>query len=322
MDRGVAAPIGWRRRRRRDPADRGWFPRWLVPSLSLPATAWMLVFLALPLFAMLAVAFGQVDPLFGSPLPVWNPLAWRADTMVEVLDQLRRPEGVFFAPAVRTVAYTSISTALCLVIGYPVAYTVTRHATRRKGILLGLLLAPFFISYLMRMLAWVNLLRDDGLVNRILTLVPFVDPRAWLSGEPDTVILGLVYGYIPYTILPLFGSLDALDESMLEAARDLGATPREVFRRVTWPLSRPAVVAGVLIVALPITGDYYTTCSRAPRTRPLLANPIDLLLHARNAGPTIGAALVCLLVAALILPMLWYLRLVGDAGRRREGEIA
>ncbi|MGZ8619756.1 MAG: ABC transporter permease [Actinomycetota bacterium] len=230
---------------------------------------------------------------------------------------------MFFAPAVRTVAYTSISTALCLVIGYPVAYTVTRHATRRKGILLGLLLAPFFISYLMRMLAWVNLLRDDGLVNRILTLVPFVDPRAWLTGEPVTVILGLVYGYIPYTILPLFGSLDALDESMLEAARDLGATPREVFRRVTWPLSRPAVVAGVLIVALPITGDYYTTdlLSGSPNTT-LLANQIDFLLHARNAGPTIGAALVCLLVAALILPMLWYLRLVGDAGRRREGEIA
>lgn len=282
-----------------------------------------MIVVALPLFAMLAVAFGQVDPLFGSPLPVWNPLAWRADTMVEVLDQLRRPEGVFFAPAVRTVAYTSISTALCLVIGYPVAYTVTRHATRRKGMLLGLLLAPFFISYLMRMMAWVNLLRDDGLVNRILTLVPFVDPRAWLSGEPVTVILGLVYGYIPYMILPLFGSLDALDESMLEAARDLGATPREVFRRVTWPLSRPAVVAGVLIVALPITGDYYTTdlLSGSPNTT-LLANQIDFLLHARNAGPTIGAALVCLLVAALILPMLWYLRLVGDAGRRREGEIA
>ena len=99
------------------------------------------------------------------------------------------------------------------------------------------------------------------------------------------MILGLVYGYIPYMILPLFGSLDAIDRSLLEGARDLGARPREVFRRVTWPLSRPAVVAGVLIVALPITGDYYTAdlLSGSPRTT-MLANQIDFLLHARNAG--------------------------------------
>lgn len=279
----------------------------------------MLAFLALPLFAMLAVAFGGVDPLFGTPLPVWDPLAWNPDTMLEVLRQLVRPDGLFFAPAVRTVAFTAIATAACLAIGYPVAYTVARHAGRRKPLLLGLLLAPFFISYLMRMLAWVNLLRDDGLVNRALEVVPFVEPRAWLGGEPITVILGLVYGYIPYMILPLFASLDAIDGSLIEVARDLGAGPGAVFRRVVWPLSRPAVVAGVLIVALPITGDYYTgdLLSASPATV-VLANQIDFLLHARNAGPTIGAALVCLLVAALVVPMIWYLRLVGSSGRSRD----
>ena len=102
----------------------------------------------------------------------------------------------------------------------------------------------------------------------------------------------------------------------LEGARDLGARPIEVFRRITWPLSRPAVIAGVLIVALPITGDYYTAdlLSGSPRTT-MLANQIDFLLHARNAGPTVGAALVCLLGGCLVLPMLWYLRL-GRRGRR------
>jgi spermidine/putrescine transport system permease protein len=279
----------------------------------------MLAFLALPLFSMLAVAFGDVDPLFGTPLPVWNPLAWNPDTMLEVLRQLALPDGVFFAPLLRTVTFTLVATAACLAIGYPVAYTVARHAGQRKPLLLALLLAPFFISYLMRMLAWVNLLRDDGLVNRVLEAVPFAEPRAWLGGEPITVILGLVYGYVPYMILPLFASLDAIDGSLIEAARDLGAGPSAVFRRIVWPLSRPAVVAGALIVALPITGDYYTAdlLSASPETV-VLANQIDFLLHARNAGPTIGAALVCLLVAALVVPMLWYLRIVGSSVRARD----
>jgi ABC-type spermidine/putrescine transport system permease subunit I len=317
MDRGVSAPPRLKRRRRDEL--RGWYPRWFLGSLALPGTWWMLVFLALPLFTMLAVAFGGVDPLFGSPLPVWNPLRWDASTLSDVMGQLVRPQGAFFAPAVRTLTFTAIATLMCLVIGYPVAYTVSRHAGRWKAALLGLLLAPFFISYLMRMLAWVNLLRDDGLVNRVLEVVPFAQPQQWLGGKPITVILGLVYGYVPYMILPLFGSLDAVDRSFLEGARDLGARPSEVFRRITWPLSRPAVIAGVLIVGLPITGDYYTAdlLSGSPRTT-TLANQIDFLLHARNAGPTVGTALVCLLAAALVLPMLWYLRLVGDAADERD----
>ena len=283
----------------------------------------MLLFLALPLFAMLAVAFGEVDPLFGSPLPIWNPLGWHGGALTEVTRQLVLPDGAFYAPAVRTLVYTATATTLCLAIGYPVAYTVSRHARRFKGALLVLLLAPFFISYLMRMLAWVNLLRDDGLVNRVLEALPFAEPQRWLAGRPLTVILGLVYGYVPYMILVLFGALDTIDRSLLEGAHDLGAGPREVFRRVTWPLSRPGVVAGVLIVALPMTGDYYTAdlLSGSPRTT-MLANQIDFLLHARNAGPTLGAALVCLLAAALILPMLWYLHLVREAADDRDEALA
>jgi ABC-type spermidine/putrescine transport system permease subunit I len=289
--------------------------------VALPATIWMLVFFALPLYATVAVGAGATDPLFGDPVPVWSPLGWNTDALRSVLRQISSPDGVFFTPMLRTVSFTLVATAICLVVGYPVAYCVARHGGRRKGLLLALLLAPFFISYLMRMLAWVNLLQDDGLVNRALIELHLINsPFPWLSGRPVTVVLGLVYGYIPYMILPLFGSLDAIDRSVTESAKDLGARPSEVFRRVTWPLSKTAVAAGCLIVALPIMGDYYTNdlLSGSPRTT-MLANQIDFLLHAKNSGPTIGAALIVILMLVLAIPMVFYLRMVREETDRREG---
>ena len=166
--------------------------------------------------------------------------------------------------------YVGVASLLCLVIAYPVAYYTARFAGRWKGLLLAALIAPFWISYMMRMLAWVNLLQTDGLVNKAL------EPRRaaststsnWLGGRPETVVLGLVYGYVPYMILPLFAGLDRMPAATLEAARDLGASRWETFRRVTWPLSRQAVVASVLVTSLPMLGDYFTTdlLSGSPET--------------------------------------------------------
>ena len=133
---------------------------------------------------------------------------------------------------------------LCLLIAFPVAYYTARFAGHWKGLLLVALIAPFWISYMMRMLAWVNLLQTDGLVNRTLSAGGLFDVHVnWLTGRPSTVVLGLVYGYVPYMILPLFAGLDRIPVATLEAARDLGANRWESFCRVTWPLSRPTVVA-------------------------------------------------------------------------------
>jgi spermidine/putrescine transport system permease protein len=308
-------PHGWRARRR-DLAERrrGWYPRWLWPSLALPGTLWMLVLFALPFYAMLAVGAGQVDPIFRSPVAVWNPMQWQLGAFHYGLEQLVVAHGVFREPAIRTLIYTIVATFLCLAIGYPVAYCVARHSSKRKGILLALLLAPFFISYLMRMLAWINLLQDDGMVNRFLMWAHVIGaPYGWLDGRPTTVIAGLVYGYIPYMILPLFGFLDTIDPSLLEGAKDLGASPAQAFRRVTWPLSKQGVVAGTLIVGLPILGDYYTNdlLSGSPHTT-MIANQIDFLLHSQNSGPTIGAAMTFVLTLVLVIPMLFYLRIAGE----------
>ena len=168
-------------------------------------------------YVVLAIVFGQVDPIFRTAVPVWNPLQWDPTQFTYVLSRIA-PGDVYFPAIVRTVVYVGAASILCLAIAFPVAYYVSRLAGRRKGLLLALLIAPFWISYMMRMLAWVNLLQNDGLVNRVLSLGGLFDVHVdWLTGQPVVVILGLAYGYVPYMILPLYAGLDRLPQSMLEA---------------------------------------------------------------------------------------------------------
>ena len=149
--------------RRAGPGTREWF--W--PSFSAPAALWLLLLFVVPFYAILSVAFGTVDPIFGSAVPVWNPLHWRGESFVFVLEQTFLRGGIY-RPAASARWSTSLGTGPVPVIGYPVAYYIARYGGRWKALLLALLIAPFWISYLMRMLAWVNLLQDDGLVNRAL----------------------------------------------------------------------------------------------------------------------------------------------------------
>ena len=151
-----------------------------------------------------------------------------------------------------------------------------------------LLILPFWINYLMRMLAWINLLAPDGsgrgscstigIEQLFLSANLLSDEGGWLDGQPITVILALTYGYLPFLILPLYASLDRIDQRQIEAARDLGASPASAFRRVTLPLSRPGILAGLVLIALPMFGDYYTQdlVSQSPKTS-MIGNQIDQL---------------------------------------------
>jgi putrescine transport system permease protein len=253
------------------------YRRWLWPGFALPGVAWLVVFFVVPFYTVLAVALGTVDPILSQPVPIWNPLEWNVGWILNVLDRLA-PGGNLYDVAVRTIEYVAFSLALCLLIGYPVAYYIARHAGRTKNVLLILLILPFWISYLMRMLAWVNLLAPDGYVNRFLVFTHVLSqPRDWLGGQASTVVFALVYGYIPYLILPLYAALDRIDRSHLEAARDLGASPFRAFVHVTLPLSKVGILGGAVLIALPMFGDYYTPniVSGAPQTS-MIGNQIDL----------------------------------------------
>lgn len=281
--------------------------------LSLPAIVWLAIFFVVPGYVLLAIAFGTVDPIFRAPLPAWSPQDWSFTSFSFVFSHLVGGWGdgdAFFGPAVlRTLGYVAIAMALCLLISFPVAYFVARHAGRWRGLVLALLVAPFWISYMMRMLAWVNLLQNDGLVNRGLSLGGLLPVHvAWLDGRAGTVILGLAYGYVPYMVLPLYAALDRISPSLIEAARDLGAGRVEVFRRVIVPMSRPGVAAGLILVGLPMTGDYFTNdlLSGSPRTS-MIGNLINEAISTPGQAGQAGA-LVSLLVAGLLVPMVLYVR--------------
>jgi spermidine/putrescine transport system permease protein len=294
--------------------------RWYWPAFAAPGIAWLLVLFVTPFYAVVAVAMGGLDPILGQPVPAWWPGAWDPSTLRQVTESLLgHPPPLFpnLQPVfVRTVAYVFAATALCILIGYPVAYYIARHAGRRKVLLLVLLIAPFWMSYLMRMLAWVNLLQTEGYVNRVLTFLHLLpEPRNWLAGDPIAVVLGLVYGYVPYFILPLYAALDRIDRSHIEAARDLGASPARTFLRVTLPLSFQGLLAATVIIMLPMFGDYYTPdlLSGNPDTS-MFGNFINQFLHTRFGQPR-GASLTLLLSAFVAVLMLYYVLSVARATR-------
>jgi ABC-type spermidine/putrescine transport system permease subunit I len=295
--------------------------RWYYPVMAFPGIGWLLVLFVLPFFAIAAVAFGQVDPIFLASAPTWNPLEWDFTAFGQIVGELVNggPSQVYF---VRTLVYVAIAVTICLVVGYPVAYYIARHGGRLKVLLLSLMIAPFWMSYLMRMLAWVNLLSDrpgePGLVNAILVATPFFDdPVNWAAGSKAhmTVILGLVYGYIPFFILPLYAALDRIDKSQLEAARDLGGRPASTFWRVTLPLSKQGILAGTVIITLPMFGDYYTPdLMSSQNTTRMIGNRIYELIRGQGTSPQ-GASLTLILSAFVAVLMIYYLVSVARAAK-------
>jgi spermidine/putrescine transport system permease protein len=283
--------------------------RRIWPLLALPGTIWIALLFVAPLYVVLAILFGGVDPILRQPVPVWNPLDWDFTQFAYVWDHIFGPNPFFRPALVRTVVYVGTASLLCLLIAYPVAYFTARFAGRWKGLLLAALIAPFWISYMMRMLAWVNLLQTDGLLNKALSAGGLFDVHvAWLQGHATTVILGLAYGYVPYMILPLYAGLDRAPAAMLEAARDLGASRFETFRRVTWPLTRTAVVVSLLVTSLPMLGDYFTVdlLSGSP-SNTMIGNLINNSVLTPGETGQAGAFVLIILVVSVV-PMLIYVR--------------
>ena len=292
--------------------------------LALPGVAWLSVFFLVAFYALLCVAFGNEDTL-SQPVPFWNPLHWNVGYVLAVLHNVVHG-GQFLTVFLRTVVFVAIALALSLLVGYPVAYFAARHAGRYRGLVLVLLIIPFWINYLMRMLAWINLLSPGGWgstvlhdvgIERLFISVGLLGSRGgWLDGQPSTVVIALIYGYIPFLILPLYAALDRIDQRHIEAARDLGASAFSAFVRVTLPLSVPGILAGAVLVALPMFGDYYTpdlVCA-APKCS-MIGNQIDQFTR-QGSEKVSGAVLTMLLSAVLLVLMFYYLR-----STRRAGEV-
>jgi ABC-type spermidine/putrescine transport system permease subunit I len=283
--------------------------------LAMPGLAWLTVFFLVAFYAIVSVAFGNVSTLY-EPLPHWNPLDWNVGYMWAALSSVF-PGGETWSVFARTVLYVIAAVALSIAIGFPVAWFAARHAGRWRGPVLVALVLPFWISYLMRMFAWTNLLESGGYGARLLHALSFdrlfdalglMQGTDWLGGQHIAVIVALAYGYVPYLILTLFASLDRIDQRLVEAARDLGAPPAAAFWRVVVPLARPGMLAGIVIIALPMFGDFYTPdlISGSPRTS-MFGNAINGFVQ---GGPdkSLGAAMTLVLSTFLLGLMVWYVR--------------
>jgi len=295
-------------------------------ALAIPGLAWLVVFFGVAFYAIVSVGLGNVTTLY-EPVARWNPLEWNVGYLLQAAEQLV-PGGQTWDALVRTVLYVVAAIVISLLIGFPVAWYAARHAGRWRVPIIVLLVLPFWISYLMRMFAWTNLLAEDGYGTKILgwlaidnlfQAVGLLEGDDWLAGQPIAVIMALVYGYVPYLILPLFASLDRIDPRLVEAARDLGAPPWAAFWRVVVPLARSGTLAGVMLLALPMLGDFYTAdmISGSPSTS-MIGNTINGYVQ---GGPekALGAAMTIVMSALLVVFMLLYLRALRADQRAAEG---
>jgi spermidine/putrescine transport system permease protein len=212
-----------------------------------PGVVWLAIFFLAPLVMILVVSLGTRDATGHVTL---------ANPGLQNYIQATRPE---YIPAfANSLKYAAITTILSILIGYPIAYWISRYGGNRKVLLLILVMLPFWTSYLIRTYAWMIILRDNGVLNSILMAIGVIsDPIPMLNSD-FAVILGMTYGFLPFAILPLYVSIDRLDPHLVEAARDLYAGGRGAFLHVTLPITMPGIVAAALLTFIPAIGDYVT----------------------------------------------------------------
>ena len=273
--------------------------RWLTPYLFLlPGGLWLLVFFVAPLIVMASVS------LQTGSLGQGYAMTWNFGVYPEMISQY---SGFF----IRSVIYALIVTALCLLLGYPLAYTIAFRGGRAKSILLLLVILPFFTSFIIRTLAWKLILADNGFVLGTLKEIGILDSGFRVLATPISVISGLTYNFLPFMVLPLYVSLEKIDPRLVEAANDLYASRWQAFRRVTLPLSMAGVFAGSLLVFIPAVGDFVNaTILGSPQTQ-MIGNVIQRLFLNTNAYPE-ASALGFLMMAAILVIILAYARIVGS----------
>lgn len=255
--------------------------------LLAPTTAWLLLFLVVPSLALLGLSFAQNG--------AYGQVAWELG-----LHNYRRAFDAKYLPVLlRTLAFAATSTAACLVLGYPLAYFLVFRAGRWKNALLIGLMVPFWSSTLVAFYSWMIVLGKEGLLNSALLQLGILNEPLGLLYTPGSVVLGLVYFYLPFMVLPLYGSLDKVPRSLIEAAYDLGAGRWTAFFKVTLPLSLPGVVTGCLLTFIPCLGDFITAELLGGPRYYLLGNLISNQFLMAQDWP-FGAALTVILLAGLV----------------------
>ncbi|MBE2181730.1 MAG: ABC transporter permease [Chthoniobacterales bacterium] len=263
----------------------------LGPWLFLtPMLGWLLLFVIVPTLMLVVVSFGERDSL-GRVI-----FAFNLDNYVRAFDWIwLRILGV-------SVWYAFLTTVICLILGYPVAYFIGRSDERWRGLLIMLVMIPFWTSFLIRTYAWIAILSQEGLLNALLMGMKLTSAPIGFMYTPFAVVLGLVYNFLPFMILPIYTSVEKLDGSLIEAAYDLGARPARVFAQVVLPLTKPGIAAGILLVFVPAIAMFAITTLMGGGGNPTIGEVIqNQFTRARNQpfGAALGVLLLILFIFSL-----------------------
>jgi spermidine/putrescine transport system permease protein len=268
----------------------GFWNRFLIPG-----AVWLLLLFLFPLVFVLALSFGYVDDL------------GRAVYSTDFDNYADAFDPTYLPVLLRSVLFAAGTTLLCLLLGYPVAYYIARFGGRYRNALIALLVLPFFVNYLVRTYAWVALLADEGLVNNAIVDLGIANAPIQMINTPWAVIGGLTYGYLIFMILPVYGALERLDKSVIEAGKDLYGTPLQTFLHVTLPQTRQGILAGAVLVFLPSVGDFVAAQLLGGPDTYMVGNLIQDQFFAANNWP-FGAALTVVMMLFLSIWMFGYLR--------------
>jgi len=272
---------------------------WQRFVVALPYT-WLLIFFLAPFAIILKISVA--DPILAQPpfTPSFGDageLQISADNYVFLLT-----DKLYAITYLKSVLMAAIATIFCLAIGFPIAYGIARATPGTRNVLLLLIVLPFWISFLLRVYAWMGLLNNYGVINNFLIWLGVIEQPITMMYTDFAIYIGLVYSYLPFMILPLYATLERMDLDLVEAAQDLGATPSQAFWNVTWPLARPGVIAGSLLVFIPATGEYVI---------PYLLGGPDSLLIGRvlfdeffvNRDWPLASAVAIILLVLVVLPI-------------------
>ncbi|WP_328331976.1 MULTISPECIES: ABC transporter permease [unclassified Streptomyces] len=286
---------------RKPPVRKRLVPYWLL----LPGIIWLVVFFALPMIyqASTSVQTGSLEDGF--------QVTWHFQTYWDALHE-------YYPQFIRSLLYAGTATVLCLLLGYPLSYLIAFKAGRWRNVVLILVIAPFFTSFLIRTLAWKTILADGGPVVGVLNTLHILDVTSWLGwtdgsrvlATPMAVVCGLTYNFLPFMILPLYTSLERIDGRLHEAAGDLYATPATTFRKVTFPLSMPGVVSGTLLTFIPAAGDYVNSELLGSTDTKMVGSVIQSQFLRVLDYPT-AAALSFILMAIVLIMVTVYIRRAG-----------
>ena len=275
--------------------------RWAPMGMLSPGIIWLLLFFLVPVAMLFKASLSTKPSRFENPVFDWN-----FSNYADALSQYQ-PEFI------RSFLYAGTATVLAIVIGYPLAYWIATKGGRYKNLLIGLVVVPFFTSYLIRTIAWTSILRDDGPFVSMYQLLPWVGDDGRILATPWAVIGGLTYNFISFMILPIYVSLEKIDFRLTEAAADLGSTAWGAFRKVVLPLSMPGVFAGSLLVFIPAAGDYINNRYLGSAKTSMIGTVVQNQFLVQVDFPQAAALSMVLMVIITVLVLI-YSRFLGTEG--------